>query len=246
MQAPSFDDFNTLLSIVADEDSDSVQTCVRLPMDDILVHDSVPTTIFKEMESSYPHADNLPTEVDPYHEWTRVVRVVNGRVLFGEIKRDENGNTAIHQRKYFQQLIKHLINKHETQPIGLMSTIGIFNTMRVARQIKDDGELRSFVDLFDKYDLNMTLIHQDCGFEDYCVVITQELLDAGLTHYYENYYEDVHHYIRDDFLVKKLQIGDAIIVRKNPDGTLWHKMFIKDEFELMYEIKKETNEGEVE
>jgi hypothetical protein len=245
MQTPNFDNFNTILSVIANEDGGPLKTCIRLPMYDILIHPSVPRTIFEEMKASPTHADNLPINDDPYHEWTRVVRVVNGRVIFCEMRRDDDGNTMICPRKYFQQLVKWMTSKHEAQPIGFMSTIGIYNAIKIARQIQDDGELRSFVDLFDKYDLNMTLIHNECGFEDSCIIITQDMIDAGLTHYYENYYKDVCHYIRDDFLVKRLRIGDAIIIRKNADGSLWHKLFIKDEFELLYELKKE-DEGAVE
>lgn len=237
MQTPSFEEFNTMLAVVTDENGGSMQTCIRLPYDDILIYNQAPSGLFDDMRKNYPHADNLPTETDKYHDWTRVVRIVNGRALFGEIRRDECGTVATHQRKYFYQLMRHLVENHEPQTIGLMSREGIINMVELARNIKDDGELRSFVDLFDISKINMTFIHNECGFEDSCVVITQNLLDAGLTHYYEHYYEDVNHYIRDEFLVKQLQVGDAIIVRKRPDGTIWHTMFIKEEFELLYQIK---------
>jgi signal peptidase I len=45
-------------------------------------------------------------------------------------------------------------------------------------------------------------------------------------------------YISSESMRSQLFAGDAIIVRKNNDGTLWHHKFIKDEFDLLYQLKK--------
>jgi hypothetical protein len=226
-----------MISVIADENGGSLNKCQRLPTDDIIIPSNVSISLFEDMRKNENHALNLPTHQDKWPERFCIVRIVNGKVLFGEIRYGENYEPVIYKRKIFSRALQEMLNKKQTYPIGFQSHAGMFNAMKLVQQIQNDRELRSFIDLFNLTKINMAALHTE-SFEDDCIVVTKDLIEAGFNCYYPCYYSDMKEYISGESMRSQLFAGDAIIVRKKNDGTLWHHKFIKDEFDLLYQLKK--------
>lgn len=84
--------------------------------------------------------------------------------------------------------IKKEDKKGNIKPIGTNSANGLINLSNVILTIKDEKEKKLFADMFVSYNKDLMLVTSPAE-ERICIVVTQDMIDAGITHCVNSYDE---------------------------------------------------------
>ena len=168
-------------------------------------------------------------------EYQTTVRFVGGRALFD--RKDINEETgdeeiiklpdgyAWKQSKVLQMLADGLIT-----PIGTSSPEAILAMVQLLNTIKDDEERAEVAATFATFGHSTMLAYSPAENRVF-IRVTQELIDAGLTHSADEWLKpDANGEVKGS----KLYVGDVIIVSFNADGSITGYRIDEELFELTH------------
>lgn len=152
--------------------------CTKLPIRNIVFPKWDDNGLFGRMLRQCVITKEFP-EGHIYEEtqFQLVMRVLDGKVLVSD-----RPDCYCWKR---EKVLKECMNGN-VHPIGINSVNGLLNLMDVLQGIPDEKERRLMADMF--ISLNKDLMLVDLAAEErICIVVTQELLDAGITHCVDSY-----------------------------------------------------------
>lgn len=168
----------------------------KLPMFNILMFafEGLFGKIFNQNINTKEQANKLY----PNDEYQVLFRILDGKLL----KDNKPDSYAWKKSK---------IETYDSKRIGL-SLFGFINYYKVLRTISSKEERKMFHDFFKLFRVDLSLIFTPAE-ERECVIITQELFDAGLTHVindWENKPDE-----NGNWAKSELHVGDALIITKD-------------------------------
>ena len=177
--------------------------CTKLPISNIVFPKWDDNGLFGMMLRQCVATKEFP-EGHIYEEaqFQLVLRVLDGKVLMSD-----------RPDCYCWRLEKVLKEekKGNVRPIGVNSANGLLNLMEVMRTVTDPKESKLLADMFVSWNKDLMLVALPAE-ERICIVVTQEMLDAGITHCV-NSYDDPDE--NGDAPATPIYVGDILIVEDN-------------------------------
>ncbi len=193
-----------------------VRNCTKLALDNImfpawdelgllgqLVRQCVVT---KEQPAGY---------IYPEAEFRMVMRILNGKLFM-------NARPDVYCWKA-NKVAKAVKN---AKIIGTNSAEGLVNLSEVMATIPDEGEKKSFAGMMANLKRDLLLVHTPAEART-CIVVTQELYDAGVTACVDSWVEPD---ADGNGPETKLHVGDVLIIEHKPEGDFVYRVG-RDEFD---------------
>ncbi len=140
-------------------------------------------------------------------EYRVVIRVLGGRLL------DKDGRPDVYA--WGDDMVKKYLNDPDSLPrIGVRSAKGLLNLMDILATIKTEEERLIFADMFTKWTIDLFLVKTDAE-DRFCVEVTQELYDAGITACVDSWMKPEKPEDGDMMDATILNVGDFLIVDGN-------------------------------
>ncbi len=192
------------VSSVFELTKDYVRPCVKLQLDNIVFPKWSDLGLLGMIFSQKIKTKEQPVGCD-YDEATYqvVMRVINGKVLM------TGGRPDAYTWK--QSKVESLItDPSKLRLIGTNSASAVINLSRVMATIVDADELTMFADMFCSVNKDLLLVTTPAE-DRFCVEVTNELYEAGLTVCVDSWMEPDEN---GEAVATELQIGDFLIIEE--------------------------------
>lgn len=230
--------FNSRLGVLANMPTTPMRPCTKLAMDNIVLPKWSEFGVFAYMHKFAVYTAEAPNAHDyDSADSQTVLRLLfddngNAKLLFDDHRRAQHGYKRPDNYCWPVKKVQGLVEKGLTKPIGIMSAEGLVNLSTVMNAIPDPDEKKLFAGMFAAFNKDMLLAHTPAE-NRFFIRVTKELYDAGWTFTvdeWQSYNLDEN----GDAEVTELQIGDAIIVNRQVDGSYTGYRIDKEMFEATH------------
>ena len=191
---------------------------IKLSMDNIVIP-SMKRYGFASAQVTCVRSKENP-EGQIYKDGHMVVRAIDGH-LIEETFEDASssgvidGNNTYDAYAWTEKKVSRAIEAGDTKPIGRFSPEGLANFARIYNSLKTERDRDLFCDSFMPYGIDLLLIHTDAE-DKMCVEVTQELWDAGLRYWADDWRNNS---MDENGMVDTtaLKVGDLLVI--SPEGA---------------------------
>ena len=188
----------------------TIVPCTKLPLDNILFPEWDELGLLGQLVRQCVVTKEQPEGYCyPEAEFRMVMRILNGRVLM-------NNRPDVYCWKH----AKAAKAAAKARIIGANSAEGLINLAEVLMSITDAGEKKSFAGMMASMKRDLLMVHTPAEKRE-CIIVTQELYDAGVTACVDSWVEPDEN---GEGPETKLVVGDVLIVEHKPEGDFVYRV----------------------
>ena len=200
----------------------TIRNCTKLALDNILFPAWDELGLLGQMIRQCVVTKEQPAGyVYPEAEFRMVMRILNGKVYM-------NARPDV----YCWKSAKVAKATKNAKIIGANSAEGLVNLCEVLASISDEDEKKTFAGMMANLKRDLLLVRTPAEARQ-CIVVTQELYNAGVTACVDSWVEPD---VNGNGPETKLSVGDVLIVEHKPEGDFVYRVGA-DEFAETYSLE---------
>ena len=165
-------------------------------------------------------------------KYQSLFRVIDGRILFDDARRESDGKVRLDNYCWTTAKVQKYIDNGSAVTMNANTFEGKIAIDTFMQTIKSDDERAMVSDLFNMLNADFLLVNEPAN-NRFCIRITQDLYDAGWAHCVDEWRSADEN---GESEATELNVGDALIINYQADGSATGYRVDKKIFDLTYRI----------